>query len=74
MSEHFDRFLKVEMDSFMLNTAAPYNFGIFDGFVATNQLSAASLHLSVLQHMNWRASSSVINYDNYEVARLYLEY
>ena len=62
------------MDSFTLSTAAAYNFGIFDGFVATNQLSAASLYLSVLQHMHWRASISVVNRDDYEVARLYLEY
>ena len=29
-SEHFDRFLRVEMDSFTINTAAPYEFGIFE--------------------------------------------
>ena len=51
-----------------------YHFGIFDGSWATNQLSAASLHLSVLQHRNWRASSSVVDPDDYQVAKLYLEY
>ena len=73
-NEHFDRFLRVEMDSFTHSIAEAYNFGIFNGSVATNQLSAASLHLSVLQHRNWRASSSVVNHDAWKFARLYLEY
>jgi len=62
------------MDSFTLNTTAVYHFVIFDGSVATNKLSAASLHLSILQHRNWRASSLVVDPDDYEVAKLYLEY
>ena len=33
-----------------------------------NQLS------SVLQHRNWRAPSSVVENDDYEVAKLYIEY
>ena len=64
----------LEMDSFTLNTTAAYDFAIFDGSVATTELSAASLHLSVLQHRNLRASSLVVEPDDYEVAKLYLEY
>ena len=62
------------MDSFTLNTTAAYDFDIFDGSWATNQLSAASLHLSVLHHRNWRASSLVVDPDDYEVANLNFEY
>ena len=47
---------------------------IFQGSWATNQLSAASLHNLVLQHRNWRASSSVVDQSDYKVARIYLEY
>ena len=47
---------------------------IFHRSGATNQLSAASPHLSVLQHRNWRASSLVVEPDDYEVAKLYFEY
>ena len=64
----------LEMDSFTLNTNAAYDFGIFDGSVARNKLSAASLHLSVLHHRNGRAPSSVVEPDDYQVAKLYLEY
>jgi len=60
-SEHFDWFLMLEMDSFTLNTTAPYHFGIFDGSVATNKLSVASLHLSVLQQI-YIASEFTKNY------------
>ena len=62
------------MNSFTLNTTAAYDFAIFDGSVATNELSAASLHLLVLQHRNWRASISVVDRDDYKVAKLYLVY
>jgi len=62
------------MNSFTLYTTAAYHFDIFDGSVATKQLSAASLHLSVLQHSSWGASSSVVDRDDNEVAKLYLEY
>ena len=47
-----------------------YNIGI------TRNLEncCLSLHLSVLQHRNWRASSLVVDPDDYEVAKLYFEY
>jgi len=64
----------LEMDSFTLNTTTAYHFAIFDGSVARKKLSAGSLHLSVLQQRNWRASSLVVERDDYEVAKLYLEY
>ena len=73
-SERFDWFLMLDMDSFTLNTTTAYHFAIFDGSVATTQLSAASLHLSVLNHKNWRSPSSVVDPDDYQVAKLYLEY
>ena len=62
------------MDSFTLNTTACYDFAIFDGSRATNQLSPANLHLSVLQHRNWRAPSLVVKTDDYEVAKLYIQH
>ena len=63
------------MDSFTLNTTTAYDFVIFDGSVATNKLSTASLHLSILQHRNnWRASSLIVDPDDYEVAKLYFKY
>jgi len=73
-SEHFNWFLMLEMDSFTLNTTIAYDFVIFDGSWATNQLSTANLHLSVLQHRNWRVTISGVEPDDYEVAKLYFEY
>ena len=59
---------------YWLCPAAFWSELIFHRSGATNQLSAASPHLSVLQHRNWIASISVVDPDDYEVAKLYFEY
>ena len=41
---------------------------------SNEQSCCCSLHLPVLQHRNWRASISVVDRDDYQVAKLYLKY
>ena len=47
---------------------------IFSPFTRHLENCCCSLHSSVLQHRNWRASSSVVEINDYEVAKLYFKY